>query len=88
VATYPNHVLLNSVIDRLRNLGFRVEYQQKTRRAGIVIRRIGKIHSCEVVIQARGRDDKIPAEAVEAIRRQRGAPPEMGVPNDKFWRDL
>jgi hypothetical protein len=41
-----------------------------------------------VVIQARGLDDKIPAEAVEAIRRQLGATPEMGVPNDKFWRDL
>ena len=87
MATYPNHVLLNSVIDRLRNLGFRVEYQQKTRRAGILIRRIGKIHSCEVVIQAR-LDDKIPAAAVEAIRRQLGATPEMGVPNDKFWKDL
>lgn len=86
--TYPNYVSLEKLVDRLKNLGFRVEYRQRSAKVGVLVRRCGQLHILTAVIQARGLADKIPEDVVENIRRKLQILPETGVDNDKFWKDM
>lgn len=86
--TYPNHVSLGGLIERLKTLGFRVSYEQQTPKVGVIVRKSGKLHEFVAIIQASGIEDNIPADVVESIRRQLAITPETGVDNEKFWEGL